>query len=141
MELQARWFAAVASGRAHLPGGDEMRRTAAADAAAAHEQFESYAERMATLVDYHLYMDDLAAIIGCAPPLTRLLMTDPALWLRVVYGPTQGCQFRLRGPGSKPALARELLGKLPLTPRNHVFKAGVYGRALARLKWGARRWR
>jgi dimethylaniline monooxygenase (N-oxide forming) len=131
MELQARWFAAVASGRALLPPRRDMERDAAHDATATQRQFESAAERIATLVDYHNYMDDLARILGCSPPLRRLLMREPALWLRVVYGPTQGTQFRLRGPGSKPALAREILGKLPITPLNHVFEAGVYGRALA----------
>ena len=30
----------------------------------------------------------------------RLLLTDPALWLRVVFGPCTPYQFRLHGPGA-----------------------------------------
>jgi len=73
-------------------------------------------------------MDDLARLIGCEPPLRRYLLRHPRLWLRMVYGPTQGTQFRLRGPGRKVALARDILGKLPLSPFNHVVKAGLRGR-------------
>lgn len=52
----------------------------------------------------------------------------------MVYGATQGTQFRLRGFGSKKSLAEELLLKLPVSKPTHIVKAGLRGRLLYALK-------
>jgi len=128
MEMQARLFALVCAGRHALPDGATLERVIAADREQWYEQFEDNARRIRSLVDYHRYMDDLAGLIGCAPPLWRYALLHPRLWRTMVYGPTQATQFRLRGPGKKVELAHEILAKLPVSGWNHVVKAGARGR-------------
>jgi dimethylaniline monooxygenase (N-oxide forming) len=93
-------------------------------------QYGHNAKRIRNLVDYHHYMDNMASLIGCEPPLWRSFFLEPMLWLRMVYGPTQATQFRLRGIGSKPDEARRILRKIPVSRFNHVVKAGLKGRLL-----------
>jgi dimethylaniline monooxygenase (N-oxide forming) len=92
------------------------------------QQFETLADRVRSLVDYYHYMDSLANLIGCAPPFLRYLILHPLLWFRIVYGATQATQFRLQGPGQKTKLAHEILTELPVSPFNHVVRAGLWGR-------------
>ena len=135
MEMQARYFALLAAGRMALPAPERMAETAAADAQGYLRQLGHSGRRIRNLVDYHRYMDDLAGLIGCMPPFWTLFLLRPRLWLRVVYGATQATQFRLRGPGGKPALAREILMKLPVSRFNHVVKVGLKGRLWYALRW------
>lgn len=144
MEMQARLFALIVAGRRKLPSPMEMEREAAMDRVQYLEQFEENARRVRSLVDYHRYMDGLAALIGCSPPLAHYFYRHPRLWLQLMYGPTQATQFRLRGPGKKTELAHEILQKLPLSSFNHIVKAGLRGRIRYGLKalvpaWGNRR--
>jgi len=128
MEMQARLIAQVFAGDHVLPDAATMTAAAEADRKAFQEQFETSGQRIESLVDYFTYMDDLATLIGCYPPLTSYFFLRPGLWLHLVYGPAQATQFRLRGPGSKPALAESLLRKIPVSKFNHVVKAGLRGR-------------
>ena len=134
MEMQSRLCARVFSGLHRLPSHADMDRAAEADEAAFIDQFGNTARHLRSLVDYFRYMDDLAGIIGCQPPLWRYFFTRPKLWLHLVYGPAQATQFRLRGPGRKVALARDILRKLPVSKLNHIVKAGLR----ARLRYGVR---
>jgi len=128
MEMQARYFALLASCKLQLPEPDLMRITIQADAERHFSQFGHNAQRIRNLVDYHHCMDSMAHLIGCEAPLWRSFFLEPKLWLHMVYGPTQATQFRLRGPGSKPAEARKILRKIPVSRFNHVVKAGLKGR-------------
>ncbi len=130
MEMQARFFALICTGERTLPAYEEMEQIKSMDRAKYLQQFEHNATRIRSLVDYHIYMDDLANLIGCKPPLWKYFFLYPRLWLRMVYGATQGTQFRLRGPGKKEALAQELIAKLPVSSFNHVVKAGLKGRVI-----------
>ena len=130
MEMQARFFALICTGEKTLPASEEMEEVASRDREKYLEQFEHNADRIRSLVDYHIYMDDLADLIGCKPPLWKYFFLHPRLWLRMVYGATQATQFRLRGPGQKEALARELIAKLPVAPFNYFFRAGLKGRLI-----------
>ncbi|NET57189.1 MAG: NAD(P)-binding domain-containing protein [Symploca sp. SIO2E6] len=128
MEMQARLFALICTGEKTLPAPEQMEGVASMDREKFLQQFEDYAARIRSLVDYHIYMDDLADIIGCKPPLWKYFFLHPHLWLRMVYGATQATQFRLQGPGQKEALAQEFIAKLPVSSFNHVVKAGLKGR-------------
>ena len=130
MEMQARLFALICTGELTLPEPVEMERVTCVDRAAYLEQFEHSAHRVRSLVDYHRYMDDLAGLIGCEPPLWKYFFLHPRIWLRMVYGAIQSTQFRLRGPGNKESLARELLRKLPVSQPTHIVKAGLRGRLI-----------
>ena len=134
MEMQARLFALICKGDATLPTPAEMERVTCVDRAAYLEQFEHNAHQVRSLVDYHRYMDDIADVIGCNPPLWRYFFLHPRIWLRMVYGATQATQFRLRGPGSKKSLAQELLIKLPVSKLTHIVKAGLKGRVIYAFK-------
>ena len=134
MEMQARLFALICTEQLTLPTYEEMEQTISKDRDKYLKQIEHNAARIRSLVDYHAYMDDLAKIIGCQPPFWQYFFLYPRLWLRMVYGATQATQFRLRGPGQKEALAQKLIAKLPISPFNHVVKAGLRGRVLYGLK-------
>lgn len=134
MEMQARWLALICKGEKHLPIPVEMERETCVDRAAYLKQFEHNAHRVRSLVDYHRYMDDLAGLIGCEPPLWAYFFLHFRIWLRLVYGATQATQFRLQGPGSKEALAKELLRKLPVSKPTHAVKVGLKGRLIYALK-------
>jgi dimethylaniline monooxygenase (N-oxide forming) len=128
-EMQSRLFALVATGQHVLPGAVEMERISALDRARYLEQFEHNAQRVRSLVDYHNFMDDLAEVIGCSPPLREYFWRKPRLWMHMVYGPTQASQFRFRGPGAKPEMAEQILLSLPVARlSNHVVRAGLRGR-------------
>ena len=136
MELQARFAAQVLSGARQLPPAGRMAELAALDSAALTEQFGPTGDRVRGLVDYPSYMEGMARLIGCRPRLWRLALTDPRLWLHVVYGPMQATQYRLHGPGAKPAEARAILMALPISPFNHIVKAGLRSRMVDLLTLG-----
>jgi dimethylaniline monooxygenase (N-oxide forming) len=130
MEMQARLFAMICTGERTLPTPAEMERVTCVDRVIYLEQFEHNAHRLRSLVDYPRYMNDLAALIGCEPPLWEYFFSHPHIWLRIVYGAMQSTQFRLRGPGNKESLARDLLIKLPVSKPTHIVKAGLKGRLI-----------
>jgi len=134
MEMQARFFALICTRERILPAPAEMERVTCVDRVASLEQFEHNAHQVRSLVDYHRYMDDVARLIGCEPPLWEYFFLHPRIWLRMVYGATQATQFRLQGPGNKESLARELLRKLPVSKLTHIVKAGLKGRLIYAFK-------
>lgn len=129
-EMQARFFALICTGQLTLPTSEKMEEVASIDQAKYLEQFEHHATRIRSLVDYHIYIDELADLIGCKPTLWKYFFRHPLLWLRLVYGATNGPQFRLQGPGQKQALAQEIIRKLPVNSFNYFFKAGLKGRLI-----------
>uniref|UniRef100_A0A8C1MEX5 Flavin-containing monooxygenase n=1 Tax=Cyprinus carpio TaxID=7962 RepID=A0A8C1MEX5_CYPCA len=50
-------------------------------------------------VDYIPYIDSIAKEVGVRPNIAWLLLKDPAVGLRVFFGPCSPYQFRLNGPG------------------------------------------
>ncbi|KAM9831333.1 LOW QUALITY PROTEIN: flavin-containing monooxygenase 5-like [Neosynchiropus ocellatus] len=117
MELQARWALRVFTGTCRLPSEDKMLAAIARDRSmytrswrSEWDYFQSecislplhrsYPDCEASLrVEYIPYMDFLAGEIGVRPNLLRLALTDPALWLKVFFGPCTPFQYRLCGPG------------------------------------------
>lgn len=125
MELQARLFALICAKKHTLPNLKSMNQIIKDDYEANLAQFEGNAERIRSLVDYFRYMDGLAEIIGCKPPLLKYFFRHPLLWLHIVYGPTQSTQYRLTGPGSKVDLTHSILEMLPLSSFNNIVKIGL----------------
>lgn len=130
MEMQARYFALLCKGEASLPTIMDMNKIIEDDLNANIKQFEGNAERIRSLVDYFRYMDSLANTIGCMPPLKYYFFRHPGLWLHLLYGPSQATQYRLVGPGSKPALARKIIKALPISRLNSLVKIGLHIRFL-----------
>lgn len=134
MEMQSRYCALIFSGEIELPNKEEIFESSNNDFKIYKEQFEENAQRIPSLIDFHKYMNDFARIIGCYPPLIKYFFFNPKLWLHLMYGPTQATQFRLRGPGEKAKLCKEIIYKLPLSTFNHIVKAGLKGRIRYGLK-------
>ena len=134
MEMQSRYCALIFSGELNLPSTQEMVKDVKKDIEVYKQQFEENALRIRSLVDYHKYMNDLAKIIGCYPSIAKYFIFNPRLWLHLMYGPTQATQFRLRGPGNKTKLSKEIIYKLPISTYNHIVKAGLKGRVRYGLK-------
>ncbi|PAA70391.1 hypothetical protein BOX15_Mlig005613g1 [Macrostomum lignano] len=110
-EAQSRWAARVAKGSCQLPPAQDMIEDAQQRRRAVAARFVRSA-RHTIQVDWIPYMDELAAEIGCRPPLLRLLLTDPALFRAVVFEPCTPYQFRLVGPGAWPGARAAILGQM-----------------------------
>lgn len=109
VEMQARYFALLASGLTSLPPIPKMQETIRADHARLSAQYWLDAPRLGVLVDYLPYLTDMSRLIGCEPPLRWLFFTNPRLWYKVVFGPLMAAQYRLAGPGRDPRAAATIL--------------------------------
>mmetsp|Transcript_41803 Transcript_41803/g.99158 ORF Transcript_41803/g.99158 Transcript_41803/m.99158 type:complete len:575 (+) Transcript_41803:83-1807(+) len=114
-EMQARLCAfALGSNGAGLPPRDVMELQIELDRDRIQRQFGAE-QRVRSLDDYVLYLNDVASIIGCHPgSIWWLALSSPRLAWNVMAGPHIVAQFRLRGPGCKPALAAETLQRSTL---------------------------
>lgn len=96
VEMQARWFALLQSGQRRLP----KRKAMEADIDRVKREIaERYyqAERHTFQAEWLPFMDELAAEVGCAPPLFKYLFTDPRLFYHLVFGVAVPYQYRLVG--------------------------------------------
>nr|XP_019935950.1 PREDICTED: dimethylaniline monooxygenase [N-oxide-forming] 5-like isoform X2 [Paralichthys olivaceus] len=98
VEMQARWAVNVFSGLRHLPSQEKMLEVIESDR---QRSMKSYpCPRQAALnVNYVQYLDFMAMEVGAQPNFLALLLRDPVLWAKVVFGPFTPYQFRLAGPG------------------------------------------
>jgi dimethylaniline monooxygenase (N-oxide forming) len=118
-----------------------MRKTISDDNERVLAQFPEDAARLATLTDFLRLLDDIAGFIGCRPP-QRLLLTDRALWRKIMLGPITGAQFRLRGPGAKPDLAKASLDRTPVLPgAEQYIRAMIKFKLASLVPWVGRRYR
>ncbi|XP_076873349.1 flavin-containing monooxygenase 5-like [Brachyhypopomus gauderio] len=97
-EMQARWATRVFKGLKKLPSQSAMLEDIKAKKETMAKRYVA-SQRHTIQVDYVTYMDELADQVGVRPRLLRLFLTDPAIGLRVLFGPCTPYQFRLRGPG------------------------------------------
>ncbi|XP_070532511.1 dimethylaniline monooxygenase [N-oxide-forming] 2-like [Ptychodera flava] len=95
-ELQARWAARVFSGKAKLPGPTqrvlEVRRRQ-------KQTLEDYG-RYKTYVPPVPLQEYYAKQIGAQPRILSLLLSDPKLAFKCLFGPAYPTTYRLHGPGS-----------------------------------------
>lgn len=113
-EMQSRLFSLVINGEVALPSKDEMVRVAAEDQLDWEKRFGYDAKRVKGLVDFQVYCDGLAKLIGCMPPLGELFLTKPNLWLKIMFGPFTMHQYRISGPYADPKRAEEVYARQPL---------------------------
>jgi len=113
-EMQARLWALTINGDIKLPSQEEMKCIAAADEQNWATRFGYDSKRVKGLVDFQLYCDGIANIIGCMPPLRKIFFTKPWLWLKIMFGPFTMHQYRLQGPQSDPKRAEEVYARQPL---------------------------
>lgn len=102
-ELQARYFAGIASGRLSLPDPSKMQQTIQADAETTAKLKPLVCDRVTGIVSFVPYMYDLAGLIGCRPVLKHLLARPVVLW-SVLFGTVASTHFRIAGPHANPAM-------------------------------------
>lgn len=98
-ELQARYFALVASGQRELPSEEYMRDCVTNQLRRA-KQIYGGLQNYGLLVSWIPYMDSLAEKIGCRPDPWKLAQDSKLLW-KVMTGPVTGATYRIHGVGSK----------------------------------------
>ncbi len=69
-------------------------------------------QRHTIQVDYVVYMDEIAKLVGVCPNIPKLLLTDPRLAMHVLFGPVTPYQYRLRGPGKWAGARQAILTQL-----------------------------
>ncbi len=132
-ELQARWFALLQSSRVELPGQEEMERSIQYWREYRAHFFRAVKGRLAHLVEYTVFCDELAARIGCKPRWTDLRKESGRFRERYFEGPFVAAQYRLVGPHAKPEVAREVIENLPVM---HPWP----DRLNLRMRWMLSRW-
>ena len=83
--MQARLFSLVINGERQLPTKEEMRKVTEIDTENWTMRFKNDAIRVKGLVDFQIYCDGLAKIIGCMPPLRELFFKRPVRCLASTY--------------------------------------------------------
>ncbi|KAM8930344.1 dimethylaniline monooxygenase [N-oxide-forming] 2-like [Pelodytes ibericus] len=126
-ELQNRWIAKIFKGIHKLPNCEEMMDDLKKDEQLRKERFGSSEDNFKR-VDYIEYMDDLASQINVKPNIVKLLLTDPVLALKVIFGPTNSYQYRLTGPGKWDGARKAIMTQWerinkPLRTRGEELKA------------------
>lgn len=106
-EMQARWATRVFKGLVKLPSTSAMLQDIKCKEETMAKRYVG-SPRHTIQVDYVDYMDQIAKQFGVMPCFSRLMLTDPRVWLKVVFGPVTPYQYRLRGPG-KWAGARQAI--------------------------------
>ncbi|XP_051951422.1 si:dkey-239i20.4 isoform X2 [Xyrauchen texanus] len=98
VELQARWATRVIAGLNHLPPAAKMYKII--EQASRANLKKHHCPNQADLqVEFIPYLDIIAKEVGVHPNIPWLLLSEPAVGLRVLFGPCTPYQFRLSGPG------------------------------------------
>ncbi|NWH67279.1 FMO1 monooxygenase, partial [Geococcyx californianus] len=98
VEMQARWVTRVFKGLCQLPPQSVMVKEVNEKSKNRVKWFGlTYDEVLK--VDWLVYMDYLASLIGAKPSVLGLLCRDPRLALTIFFGPCSPYQYRLGGPG------------------------------------------
>ena len=107
---------------------EDMLNEIAADKFREETQFGGAAARVSTLVDYLPHVSDVASLLGASPPYLKMLLTDPGLLLKIMFGPASVAQFRLRGFDAKPGVAMSTINSYPPIPMRRVtfIASGLY---------------
>ena len=95
IELQSRLFSYVMSGKGKLPSIEEQQRVIINDTIEWSSRFKYDVKRINSIVDYQLYCDSLAKIMGVMPNLTTIFFRNPYLWSKIMFGPLTTHQYRL----------------------------------------------
>jgi dimethylaniline monooxygenase (N-oxide forming) len=115
-EMQARYYAQLLSGKLRLPEPLEMQKDIEHHERLDFEQYPEDAPRISALTDYLRFLEGMAEVIGCKPPLWRMLISNPRSFAGTLFGPITGIQYRFTGPGATPDAAHDVVGRIPMMP-------------------------
>ena len=95
IELQSRLFSYVMSDKIQLPSIEEQQRVVINDTIEWSSRFKYDINRINSIVDYQIYCDSLAKIMGVMPNVTAIFFRNPYLWSKIMFGPLTTHQYRL----------------------------------------------
>ncbi|CAG5128899.1 unnamed protein product [Candidula unifasciata] len=110
-EIQSRLAALVFKGAVKLPSPEAMKKDIKAHLSVLQNQYVQTA-RHTIQVDWLPFMDEIAELVGCKPNLLKLLLTDPVLFNKVLFGPGVPYQYRLHGPNPWPGARKAIMTTL-----------------------------
>ncbi len=112
-EMQARLFTMVLSGKVELPSCKDMEISASSASSNWEMRFGDDAVNRG-VIDFQIYLDDLARTMNVMPPISKYALREPRLWLKLMFGPFTVHQYRLVGPDADGKVAREVYARQPL---------------------------
>ncbi|XP_054835944.1 flavin-containing monooxygenase 1-like isoform X1 [Eublepharis macularius] len=98
VETQARWVTRIFNGLCKLPPVNKMLKEVNEKKKNKSNWF-GYNFDEVLKMDWLVYMDEVASLIGVKPSVRALLRSDPKLALKIFFGPCSPYQYRLVGPG------------------------------------------
>ena len=98
-EMQSRVFYDVLTGRTKLPNKENMMKEITHKRKLIRRRYVD-SPRHTIQVDYILYMDELAGLIGCRPDFFKVFLNDPALALKIYRSAPIPATYRVVGPHS-----------------------------------------
>ncbi|PRD27213.1 UNVERIFIED_CONTAM: Dimethylaniline monooxygenase [N-oxide-forming] 5 [Trichonephila clavipes] len=110
-EAQSRWFALLMKEKVKLPDYERMKDEIYRRKKALKERYVN-SPRHTIQVDYINFMDDITSEYNATPNMTKMLFSDPILFLACLLGPSLPYQYRLQGPHCWRK-ARETILKFP----------------------------
>jgi dimethylaniline monooxygenase (N-oxide forming) len=114
VEMQSRFFIAHLDGNIETPTINQMTDVINSDTSQWNMRFGYDSKRIKGLVDFQVYVDSLAEMIGCMPNLLELFFTKPYIWYKIMFGPFTMHQFRIYGPNSNPDRAYHVYSRQPV---------------------------
>lgn len=97
VEMQCRWASQVLSGKCKLPTQKAMMVDIDKQYLTNIKRYGD-SDRVFIHVDFIIYLDDIAAIIGAKPNLIKLLFTDFNLFMKCTFAVFLPYRYRLIGP-------------------------------------------
>lgn len=113
-EMQARYIAAVYSGRVMLPARQAQVQEAFF-AARQHRKRFLTSDKRPNLVDHEFYAAGIAREIGVSVPWLSILFRQPKNFYRLLFTPWMAFKYELGGPNGAQALAN-MLEQMPKSP-------------------------
>lgn len=113
VQLQAKWFARLCSGKTSIACDAELEKIIVVDKKKLRKQFPKDRAK-AWLRDFLVFNDEIAAMIGCSVPLIWLFFRHPIAWLKAFFGPITCAHYNLRGSKKEIQDAVESISRAPL---------------------------
>ena len=107
-EIQARWVCRVISGQVELAGFDKRVKVRKKDQMFWNDYFKGTSQRISTLVEGYIYVDDVANISKCYPDYWSLLRSNPKDFFAAYLAPFNGCSFLLNEEAKKEETLKTL---------------------------------
>ncbi|XP_037104902.1 flavin-containing monooxygenase 5-like [Syngnathus acus] len=133
-EMQARWATRVFKGCIKLPLVADMLDDIKYKQETMADRYVC-SQRHTIQVDYSSYMDEIAALVGVWPNISRLMLTDPKLGLSLLFGPISPLQYRLRGPGKWTGARQAILTQWDRVVKPMQTRPSDQPKSQSSLKW------